>query len=254
MRRAAIDHSLPIVALLLLPFTVAAEETTTTTVPALNPPPIQETTVRGTPPEDLAGRWLALASIELPEGKGNAMPAFWEIATQDGKLTLTHRYVDLPLAQKTAIEAAGADGQAWSPTPEDLAAIKAAWGDLKPVESHVRQVTTEIAGKDGFDDNLTKEERTRDAIWVIRERMDVFPSAAPVVRYAFVYAATAAKDGDYTGNFDGVTVAAAPFPIPITVKGSVHFYRLSRPAPTPPAGILARLLDQLRGCGAGGRH
>lgn len=239
---------LSFVALLLPALAARAQDETTTTTAPPQPPPVQETVVHGTFP-DLTGRWFALVALELPDGQGNTLPAFWEISTRDGKLEMNHRAVDPPAAQKAAIDAAGAEGKAWTPTPEDLAAIAAAWDDLRPVVSHLKSVKNDIAGKDGFDDNLKKDPRTKDAVFVIRQRMDLFPTAAPVVRYAFVYAAMAAKDDGYTGNLDGVTIAAAPFPLPISVKGSLRMYRIPGGKPPEPQGFFARLLDQLRGCG-----
>src|SRR5439155_446779 len=84
--------------------------------------------------------------------------------------------------------------------------------------------------------------------WVASQRHDADPSGAPLIRQAMVYAALAATDGDYTGNYDGVSLAAAPFPIPITFKGTFRLYRLT--GEPKPRGLLARLLDALAGCGA----
>jgi hypothetical protein len=97
-------------------------------------------------------------------------------------------------------------------------------------------------------DEVKAEPRSKDAIWVVTQRHDADPSGAPLIRQAMVYAALAATDGDYTGNYDGVSLAAAPFPIPITFKGTFRLYRLT--GEPKPRGLLARLLDALAGCGA----
>lgn len=250
MRRAAAFSLCQLAALVLVAPAGRSEESTITTVPsAQNPPPLQETKILGTPPH-LGGRWLAVAALELTDGKHNTLTAFWDVSMRDEPPSLVHRFVDLPPAQKAAMEGLGAEGKAWSPTPDDLAAIAAAWDAAPPIESHVRHVQNSITGKDGFDESLVKEARTRDAIWVIRERLDLHPSGAPVVRYAFVWAAMAATGADYTGNFDGVTIAAAPFPIPISVKGSFRAYQLDQHAPR--GGIATRLRDFFRGCGKSG--
>src|SRR5206468_3436778 len=88
--------------------------------------------------------------------------------------------------------------------------------------------------------------------WVVSQRHDADPSGAPLIRQAMVYAALAATDGDYTGNYDGVSLAAAPFPIPITFKGTFRLYRLT--GEPKPRGLLARLLDALAGCAARGNR
>jgi hypothetical protein len=43
------------------------------------------------------------------------------------------------------------------------------------------------------------------------------------------------------------TVAAAPFPIPISYKGTFRLYRID--APPAPRGFLSRLFDGFAGCG-----
>jgi hypothetical protein len=186
-----------------------------------------------------------LAALELQEQRSSNLASLWEITKRDGKQELTHRFVALPPAQKEAMEKANGADQAWTPTRDDLVAIRDAWDTLKPEDAKAKHVQNDISGPDGFDETLTAEARTKDAMWVVRQRVDMHPSAAPVVRYAFVYAATAANGEGFTGNFDGATIAAAPFPIPIPVKGSFHLYRLD--AASPP-GFVTRLLDLLRGC------
>jgi len=233
--------------LLLTARASAADDAATTAAPpAGEPPPVQETTVHGTLP-DLNGRWLMVATLELPQGGKNTLVSLWEVATRDGQPLLTQRFTELPAPQKAAMEGAGGAGQSWTPTPEDLAAVRAGWATVTPVDSHVKHLQTDISAPDGFDQTLTSEARTKDAILAIRQRHDMHPSAAPVIRFAFVYAALAKTDGgDYTGNFDGAMVAAAPAPIPVAVKGPFHMYRLDPPAPAASPGLLARLLDLFR--------
>ena len=241
---------LPLARLLFLvmavvPFARYAEGQPGSSAPAAPAAPVQETTVRGTPP-DLSGRWLSLGWVELPDGRSISSPALWEIAVQEGKPVMTHRFVSLPPAQSEALDKANAAGEAWKPSPEDLAQIRAAWGGLQSQDSHVARVTNEISGRDAFDDSLKNEARTKDAIWVVRQRQDFDGSAGAPVRQVTIYSVLAPSGRDYTGNFDSATIAAAPFPIPISFKGTFHLYRLDEPASH---GVLARLLDVFAGCG-----
>jgi hypothetical protein len=206
--------------------------------------PVQETLISGTPP-DLGGRWLSVAWIEKPSGTSASLPALWEITAQDGKPVLTHRFVSLPSAQNDALNQANAAGQPWKPSPADLAQIRAAWNDLPAADAHVARVTNEIAARDGFDDDLKSEARTKDAMWVMRQRQDFDASGAPVVRQVAVYSILTPSDGDFTGNFDSMTLAAAPFPLPIPFKGTFRLYRLD----APDRGFLSRLFDVFSGCG-----
>ena len=89
------------VAIALLGSARAEEPATTSTTaaptasaaPAASAPVVQETTVRGTPP-DLAGRWLAVAWIEL-SGRITNVTVPWDITERDGRLQLTELFVDL---------------------------------------------------------------------------------------------------------------------------------------------------------------
>src|SRR5438876_9249238 len=94
------------VAIALLGSARAEEPATTSTTaaptapaaPAASAPVVQETTVRGTPP-DLAGRWLAVAWLELGGQIRNlVMP--WDITERDGRLQLTEVFVDLPVVRE----------------------------------------------------------------------------------------------------------------------------------------------------------
>ena len=100
------------VAIALLGSSRAEEPATTSTTaaptasaaPAASAPVVQETTVRGTPP-DLAGRWLAVAWIEL-SGRITNVTVPWDITERDGRLQLTELFVDLPVV-KEAMDKAG---------------------------------------------------------------------------------------------------------------------------------------------------
>ena len=70
-------------------------------------------------------------------------------------------------------------------------------GNHRPTTSgrSVAHVTNELVGRDGFDDSLKSEARTKDATWVIRQRKDFDASGAPVMREVAVYSALAKDDG-----------------------------------------------------------
>src|SRR2546426_1751096 len=92
------------VAIALLGSARAEEPATTSTsaaptapaAPAAAAPVVQETTVRGTPP-DLAGRWLAVTWIELGQGSITNVAVPWDITERDGRLQLTELFVELPV-------------------------------------------------------------------------------------------------------------------------------------------------------------
>ncbi len=212
-------------------------------------PPEQHTTMRGTPPADLEGRWLTVASIELPNQAGIAtIPGLWEITRERDQLVLKLPLFDLPEGPQKAFEEATNRKQAWRPSAEDVAQIAAGWGMGQEANLHLATIESEIIGPDGFDAALKNDPKTRDAVWVLRQREGFRPSGAPILRQVHVYSALEAKDGGYVGNFSTATIAAAPLPIPIAFSGTFQAYRLGA-APARARGFLARLADLFAGCG-----
>lgn len=225
------------------------------TAPAAQPAPsgpaapgqiVHETTVQGTVP-DLTGRWLALGWIELPGGRQTTIPMFWEVTTADGKPALTQRFVSLPSPMKEAFDKSNANATLWRPSADDLAKLATDWSSLPTTENHVAHVKTDISGSDAFDDSIKNEPRSKDSKWVVRQRWDFDGKAGPLNRQVMVYSVMDQTGQDYTGNFDSAMVASAPFPIPISFKGTFRLYRLSEESAH--RGFFARLSDLFAGCG-----
>jgi hypothetical protein len=212
---------------------------------------VQHTTMRGTPAADLVGRWLAVTWIGLPGEKFRSTSTLWEVTREDGQLKLSNRFAELPAAQADAMAAANQAEKAWRPTPDDLAAITAAWDGLKPSTPHLATVENEIVAHDAFDDSLTREPRSKNALWVVRQTEVFDSSAAPTVKQVNVFGVSGAEDGDWVGNYAGAIIAAAPFPIPIPLSGTFRLYRLWGPAGGS-RGFVARVLDLFSGCGRRG--
>src|SRR5438477_405404 len=156
------------VVLALLGSARAEEPATTSTsaaptapaAPAAAAPVVQETTVRGTPP-DLAGRWLAVTWIELGQDTIRNVATPWDITERDGRLQLTELFVELAVV-KEAIDKANAERAAWRPTREELARVLASWDQLPPVEPHLARVRHEISARGGAVSEVVHEERVAD--------------------------------------------------------------------------------------------
>jgi hypothetical protein len=230
-------------------FALAQEEKKELPIP--EGPPEQRTVVHGTPPADLAGRWLVVGWVELPRQQGaRTTVAFWEITGAGEQTAIKVRFFPLPEAQQKAIDAANTATQQWRPSATDLAQVAATWDAAKETDPHLATIENEIWMHDAFDDDFRREPKTKDAIWAVRQKEDFRPSAAPAVRQINVYGALEAKEGGYAGSYASATLAAAPFPIPITLNGTFQSYRLDTSAPPPsPRGFLARLMDTFSGCG-----
>ena len=207
---------------------------------------VQETIVQGSVP-DLAGRWMALAWVELPGGRQTTIPTFWEVTTTDGKPVLTQRFVDLPPPLKEAFDKSNANATLWRPSADDLAKLASSWDSLQETESHVAHVKSDISGSDAFDDSIKNEPRSKDSKWVVRQRWDFDGRAGALNRQVMVYSVMDRTGQDYTGNFDSAMIASAPFPIPISFKGTFRLYRVGDES--APRGFWARLSDLFAGCG-----
>jgi hypothetical protein len=206
---------------------------------------VQQTTVRGTVP-DLVGRWLVLAEIRTPGGAARVIPLFWEVTRgDDGQLDVNTRFVQLPPALQKTVETENEANRGWTPSPGDLDEIGASWETLPAMDAHVARVETIVSGRDGFDDSIAKDARSRDALWVVTQAQTFDAKAAPTIRQVLAYVVREEVEGGYAGNFSTAIIAAAPFPIPITFEGPFRFYRLAGAS----RGLLGRVLDLFAGCG-----
>lgn len=206
-------------------------------------PGTQTTTVKGAPPA-LGGLWLAVANLSL-KGRTKNTVAFWDVEQTGERVVLTERFVELPAAERAAMEAADAAGQPWTPSPETIARVAAEWDRLPARDVGLRSVEHEIIVPEEFDAILREEPGTKDALWVVRQRYAFDPSATAAARQENVWAGIAATRDGYRANVIASTVAAAPFPIPLAFTGTGTLYRLEEESP----GILDRLAGVLRGCG-----
>jgi hypothetical protein len=190
---------------------------------------------------------MVVGWIEVPSGRARTTAALWEIKEDGGQMVLVNRFAVLPQAQTDALNAANSAEQPWHPTPADVAAVAAGWDGLRTMDPRLTEIENELVARDGFDDSFKHEQKSKDAVWAVRQSEVFDASAAPAMKQINVYAALAEKDGGWTGNYTAATLAAAPLPIPITLNGTFQAYRLSGEA--RPRGFLARILDVFSGCG-----
>jgi hypothetical protein len=210
------------------------------------PPPEQHTIVRGTAPQALTGRWIAVGWIELPGDKARTTVTLWEITEKDDQPVLTVRFAALSPELESARQDADRAEKQWHPQPHDIAQLAATWDGLPPIDPRLVSVQSEIVARDGFDQAFKTEPKTRDAVWAVRQVEKYHASAAPAIQTINVYAVLGPREGGYFGNFTTATVAAAPLPIPITLNGTFQLYRVGD---VPSRGFFDRLMDMFRGCG-----
>jgi hypothetical protein len=201
--------------------------------------PLQQTKMAGTAPR-LDGRWLMLITVGSGAGGLRRAASIWEVTGKDGALDVTERFVRLPGPMQQALEKSD-----WHPGPADLDEIARQYDRLEPEARGITSVTTEVFGRDGFDEQLGNDASTKDAFWVVRQVYLFVPGASRPARQVNLYASEADVDGVIRGRYVGLTIAAAPFPIPIKLDGTFELVSLAR----PPRSLWARIGDFFRGCG-----
>jgi hypothetical protein len=244
MRRAML--ALTVVAAMTIGARVQGEDAapTSTTAPPANPPPAQTTVVEGTPPA-IEGRWLLLASLGVAQGAKRIVPSAFDITQKDGKLDIRERHVILPPAQNEALSRGNDElGGVWAPSPDDLAAIAAAWNTMQVEDRGIKDMTHQVTARDAFDDVLKEDALTKDALWVLRQAYVFLSGGNRPVSQGNLIAPTKLEGGVYSGNYLALAVAAAPFPIPIKFDGTFRLIPIGVAAPS----WWTRLGDFFAGC------
>jgi hypothetical protein len=218
------------------------------TTPEETGPPKQEAVSAGTLPDDLPGRWLVVGWVGIKDQEhAKTTTSLWDVTVEDAQVVFRENYREMPKRIAEVLNTANAEDKAWRPTPEDLAELRAAWDTLPERDPKISTQRNEMYGKDGFDRDFQNEDQTKNAIWAARQTAQFRLSAQPSVRSINVYGATEARDGGYAGNYTAATIAAAPFPIPITLKGKFQMYRVDGPSePKAKRGFWSSLFS---GCG-----
>lgn len=205
----------------------------------------QQTATHGTPPSDLAGRWLAVGWLDFADGRSRTVAALWEVAPGDEGLKLTVRQALLPEVQTRALAETNRVGARWEPAPSDLDAIAQRWDGLEPVVDGLpSEIRTSITTADAFDDALRNEPEAGGARWVLDQTAVFPPRPASLAQEERLYAVRERHDAGYAGRVKIVAYAMAPMPLPITFRGTFQLYRLG----TPGRSLLSRIADVFRGC------
>jgi hypothetical protein len=211
------------------------------------PAPTYTTEVKGTVPE-LVGRWFVVSQLSLPQGDQPVavVPSFWEVTAPEGKPTLTVRFVKPPPSIGDAIEAANKERRTWEPGLQELQALRDGWNTLAPEDRGVATVETTVTGKDAFTDAIESDEKMKDAQFLIQVIINFSPGGQRPMKDVLLYGAKESQTDGWRGSYASATLAAAPFPIPISFVGTFRMYRLES---VPRRGLLERILDLFAGCG-----
>lgn len=214
--------------------------------PPADDAPQLTTAVDGTAPKGIDGRWFALAHLALPKDQVINVVAFLDVDLEAPEPTVTKRFVKLPEAQQTAFDAANRESKSWSPTADELTEIAAMWDELPPDDQGVTALETVVFSHDAFDATISENPGMKDARWAIRQKAAFRPGDNRAMSQVNVLAVTEDRPDGWSGPYATVTVAAAPFPVPIAFNGTVDIHRLPENASR---GFLARFSDMFSGCG-----
>jgi hypothetical protein len=237
MRHAAL------VLLLVLPTLAPAEEPAT---PATLAPVAEKTDVEGTVPADITGRWFVVTQIKLPTGAVTPAGRLLEIARGAGHLELHVRRAELPASVSAKLKETPPGAFVWVPADGDLREVAERWDELPAVPADYTSVESKLIGADAFPREFQVDQTTKGASFAISIR-EAFTGSQRVQSVYTVLGVREHREGRFSGTFIMTTIAVAPFPIPITLKGDFQAYRVAA-APEPPS-MWRRFLDTFSGCG-----
>lgn len=208
--------------------------------------PVSSTQIQGTVP-DLTGRWLVVTQVMTGEGRpAGGLTSLWNVTSAGGKPQLELRWAPLPAPLEQALQTANKEGQSWEPSADQVAQLRDAWDALPAEDRGAAKVETTLTGKDAFTDAIKADERLRDAEFLVQIVVDYAPGPSRPIKDVMLYGVVEPQPYGYRGNYASATIAAAPFPIPIALKGTFRLYRVD---PVQPPGLLQRILGMFAGCG-----
>ena len=236
--------------LLPLPADVSADEPGGTAAPATPP---EKTDVEGTVPGDILGRWLMVTQIKLPSGLITPTARMIEIRQGPEHPEVFLRRAELPDSVSQKVRQAAAANQPWTPADGDLHEVAEQWDTLPSVVADYRSIESKLVGADAYSPEFQEDETTKGSSFAITVR-EAFSGAQPLQSTYSLFAVRERGDSRLDGTFAMSSIAIAPFPIPITLRGDFQGYRVADPAPPPPPPVRSwwqRVLDVFSGCRRG---
>jgi hypothetical protein len=189
----------------------------------------QRSEVSGEIPAEFVGRWVGFASVKLPSGLQRHFGRMWELtkAPEDDpdEYHLQIMFGSLPEGVERRMGEASKDGTAWDATPEDLHEIEEQWASLSTTPGgNYAQVEAKLTEAKEYPEDFERDAITKGSQYAFSFN-EVFAQQA-VTRTYTIYAIRNREPNRLTGTFITSSTAAAPFPIPITLKGEFAAYRL----------------------------
>jgi hypothetical protein len=212
---------------------------------------IDETTrTEGTLPTDLRGVWLAVPVVEFPNGK-HSLARIYEIGGEPAAPRLHLVVKDLPGRLGETLQAAQAAQRMWEPSAADLRELALRWDEFSLPAGEFLSIQYRVVGRDAYDDALNTDQASAGSLFTILATERYVPKPNHASQSIFSYGAREIGPDLIGGTHVQGTVAAAPFPIPLSFNGTFRMYRI---APAERGWrwrawrLVARLTDGLRGC------
>ena len=213
------------------------------------PTEVAETTeVFGQLPGDLAGRWVIVNRIKLPSGDTRSYAHLWEIRRGSQHVDVVLKRAELPAELGSKLDEASKASASWTPGADDLRMLDERWDQLPATNADYAKIEHKLYGADAFTAELQSDDETKGGKFALLTK-ETFSGAQPVKSTISVYGFRESGPSGTTGTFVITSIAAAPLPIPITLKGDFQTYRVG--APPPPPSMLRRMLDFFSGCRRG---
>jgi len=208
---------------------------------------VPETTeVGGEIPAEFLGRWVAFPHVRLPSGLVRHFARMWEIRKGQEHYEVFLHHASVPLEVNQKLDEATEAAKEWQPSPEDIQQVAGQWDDLPKTKSGYAKVENKLLAADAYPPEFKRDEVTKGSEYAVVFN-EVFSGKQSIGRTYSIYAVRKREPDRVTGTFITTSMAVAPFPIPITLKGDFEAYRVSKP---PPASLFQRLLDSFSGCGS----
>ena len=195
----------------------------------------QRSEVSGEIPAEFLGHWVGFASVKLPSGLERHFARMWELTeAPEGHPDEYHvqlMFGHLPEGVARRMAEASKDGTPWEATPEDLHEIEQQWARLKTTPGgNYAEVEAKLTEAKEYPEDFERDAITKGSQYAFSFN-EIFARQA-VTRTYTIYAIRNREPDRLTGTFITSSTAAAPFPIPITLKGEFAAYRVGG-APAP---------------------
>ena len=150
------------------------------------------------------------------------------VVDQQDEISVKLLDVDLPKSVQDEIDAKNKADEIWEPSAKDLATLKSAWKTLKPrAKTEYSRIQWKVMENKYLDGGLLQDEKTKNAKFVISGDAALIASPGQANRNILVYGADKVSDTEIDGGHVRAIMTAAPFPIPIDMKGQFKMYRLT---------------------------